>query len=80
MARLYDQASGRLLGEITAADIDFLRAELEEESGEDQDYWIDDATIAYLAEKEAPAALLNLLREAVAGTEGLEVRWEDVAS
>ena len=77
MARLVDNASGKLIGTITLADIDFLRAELEEESSDDQDYWIEEATIDLLEQAGGPAPLIALLRDAVRGREGIEVRWED---
>lgn len=75
MPKLFDNESGRLIGTITQADVDFLITQLEEESSDDQDYWIDPDTLDYLADAGASNNLLGLLRDAGAATEGLEIRW-----
>ncbi len=75
MPKLFDNESGRLLGVISQADVDFLITQLEEESSDDQDYWIDPDTLEYLADAGASNNLLGLLREAGAATTGLEIRW-----
>jgi hypothetical protein len=50
--------------------------QLEEESSEDRDYYVDDATIDMLEEDGAPAALVSLLRSAVAShADGLDISW-----
>jgi hypothetical protein len=49
---------------------------LEEESAEDQDYFIDLATIDVLADGRATEHLVRLLREAVGNDPGVEIRWQ----
>lgn len=76
MIRLYDNESGSPIGDVSEADLDFLRARLEEESSADQDYWIDAATLALLDADAAPHTLMALLRTAMMGRDGVEIRWE----
>ena len=76
MIDLYDAATNRLIGSIGESDLQILSDALEEESAEDQDYFIDEATIEMLAEGGAPEHLLALLRGAVGSGDGLEIRWE----
>ena len=64
------------MGSITVADLKVLVDALEEESSEDQDYWIDKATIDVLGDGRATEHLLNLLRKAVGSSDGVEIRWQ----
>jgi processive 1,2-diacylglycerol beta-glucosyltransferase len=77
MPKLYDNESGRLLGVISQADVDFLITQLEEESSDDQDYFVDPDTLDYLADAGASNNLLGLLRDAGAASAGIEIRWAD---
>lgn len=76
MTQLYDTESGNLIGTITAAELQLLIDQLEEESLEDQDYYIDRATLVWLEENGADSALTTLLREALGDRQGMEIRWE----
>lgn len=76
MIQLYDNDSDSPIGLITEADLEFLRMHLEEESSEDQDYWVDTATLAMLEADGGPHTLLALLRTAMMGRDGVEIRWE----
>jgi hypothetical protein len=49
---------------------------LEEESSEDQDYYIDQVTIDLLADGRPSDHLLGILRSAVGSSSGVEIRWE----
>jgi hypothetical protein len=49
MVRLYQSESGDLIGTITAAQLQYLVDQLEEESLEDRDYYIDRATLDWLS-------------------------------
>ena len=75
MIQLHDAERGRLLGTISEADLQFLIDELEEESPEDRDYYISAETVDMLEADGADAGLVALLRGALAGREGLDVRW-----
>jgi hypothetical protein len=76
MIDLYIKGSEKKLGSITEADLKVLVDGLEEESAEDQDYFIDLATIDVLADGRATEHLVRLLREAVGNDPGVEIRWQ----
>lgn len=73
--RLYDSESGADLGPITEEQLQFLVDQLEEETPEDQDYWLRAETLDLLESRGADAGLLALLREAMADRDGFEIRW-----
>jgi processive 1,2-diacylglycerol beta-glucosyltransferase len=72
---LYNDQTGVLLGTIDERQFRMLSSQLEREGEDDDDYYINQATIELLAERGADPALLELLRAAVAGTGEAEVRW-----
>jgi hypothetical protein len=76
MIDLYNAATNQLLGSITEADLQVLIDALEEESEDDQDYYIDKATIEFLADGRPSDHLLEILREALGSNDGMEIRWE----
>ena len=76
MIDLYNAATNRLVGSITEADLQVLVDGLEEESSQDQDYFIDAATIELLGNGRATEHLLRLLREALGSSAGVEIRWQ----
>ena len=73
---LYDSATNQLLGSITEADLQVLVDRMEEESVDDQDYYIDAATIDLLADGRASDHLVQLLRAALGAKEGVDIRWQ----
>ena len=75
MIRLHDAERNALIGTITEAQLQFLVDSLEEESAEDRDYYLSADTIDMLEEDGADSQLVSLLRSALAGREGLDVRW-----
>lgn len=75
MIDLYNNATKALIGSITEADLQVLIDGLEEESSNDQDYYIDAATIDMLGDGRASEHLLGLLRRALGASEGVEIRW-----
>lgn len=78
MIRLHDAERDTLIGTITEAQLQFLIDELEEESAEDTDYYMSADTINMLEENGGDPDLVALLRSALAGREGLDVRWSSV--
>jgi hypothetical protein len=76
MIDIYNQATNQRLGSITEADLQVLQDALEEESSEDQDYYIDTATIDVIADGRATEHLVNVLRAAVGTSPGVDIRWE----
>jgi hypothetical protein len=76
MIDLYNAETNRLLGSITEADLQVLIDGLEEESADDQDYYITAETIDLLGDGRATEHLLHLLRTALGDNEGVEIRWQ----
>jgi hypothetical protein len=76
MIDLYDDATNRLIGSITEADLQVLVDALEEESLDDHDYYIDAATLDLVADGRASEHLVTVLRAALGDKEGVDVRWE----
>jgi hypothetical protein len=76
MIDLYNASTNRLIGTITEADLQVLVDGLEEESLQDQDYYINQATIDLLADGRATLHLMGLLRTALGSSEGVDIRWE----
>lgn len=72
--KLYDAGSGDLLGEISEEQLQFLQDRFEEETSDDQDYYINRATLDTLKEAGADASLLSMLERALKGDEG-DIRW-----
>jgi hypothetical protein len=75
MIDLYDNATNVLIGSITEADLKVLTDAFEEESEDDQDYYIDQATIDMVGDGRATEHLMGLLRKALGTSDGVEIRW-----
>jgi hypothetical protein len=76
MIDLYNAATNQLIGNITDADLQVLVDALEEESEQDQDYYIDGPTIELIADGRATEHLVNLLRKALGSGDGIDIRWQ----
>jgi hypothetical protein len=76
MIDLYNAATHQLLGSITEADLKVLVDALEEEGVNDQDYYIDRATIDVIADGKATEHLVGLLRKALAAGDSVDIRWQ----
>ncbi len=75
MIKLYNQASGELLGEVTEQQFQVLESWLEEESVDDRDYYINRPTLALLEQAGADPDLLELLRRGLGDREEMDLRW-----
>ncbi|HZM44949.1 MAG TPA: hypothetical protein VFC14_08970 [Burkholderiales bacterium] len=75
MFQLHDKDTGAALGMITEEQWQILVDQLEEEAGDDQDYYVNEATIEMLEEAGADEGLLLLLRNALSGRTEMEIRW-----
>ena len=80
MIDLYLVATGQRIGSITRADLQVLIDALEEESAQDRDYYITAATIDLIADGRATEHLVGLLRTALGGSEGVDIRWAERAN
>jgi hypothetical protein len=78
MIELRDKATDEYLGTIDDAELQFLIDDLEEESLEDRDYYIDSDTIQMLQDDGAPSSLITLLRKSLGAHDGVEVRWRRI--
>ena len=76
MIDLYNNETNKLIGSISDAELQFLVDAFEEESSDDQEYYVSPDTIAMLADGQATDHLLGLLRTAVGTTEGVDIRWQ----
>ena len=76
MIDLYDNATNKKIGSITESELKVLVDYLEKESPDDHDYFVDQATIDYMADGRATDHLVNLLRTTVGSSDGVEIRWE----
>lgn len=75
MFQLRDKDTGAALGMISEQQFQLLVDQLEEEKGDDQDYYVNEATIEMLEEAGADEGLLLLLRNALSGRTEMEIRW-----
>jgi hypothetical protein len=80
MIKLYDTDTDALIGEITPQQLQFLIDRMEEESTEDRDYYIDEATLTWFEGLGADADLIALLRKALGNRSGIEIRWQRTAA
>lgn len=75
MITLKDKSNGRWLGSISESQLQFLVDQLEEEHREDQDYWINRATLDIFRENGADPALVKLIENAMGDSEDIEIVW-----
>lgn len=75
MIKIYNNATDEFLGEITDAELQFLIDQLEEESLEDKDYYLNRATLEMLEKGGADPALMKVLRKALGDEDGVEIKW-----
>jgi hypothetical protein len=75
MIKLCEKNTGEFLGTITEAQLQWLIDQLEEESTEDTDYYIDQATLDMFENAGIDGALLTVLRGALGTREDMEIQW-----
>ena len=75
MVTIREKDTGQPIGTVSDEDFDFLVNDLEEESTEDMDYFVDADTIDMLEEDGASEALVVLLRNALGDKDGLDIEW-----
>lgn len=73
--RIYEKDSGTTLGTISEQDLEILIGHMEEESSKDQDYFVENTAIEALEGLGASADFVALLRNAVGGSEGVDIVW-----
>jgi hypothetical protein len=75
MIKLYEAGTGVFLGTLTDAQLQFLIDQLEEESVEDTDYYINNTTLDVFESVGADAGLVALLRQALGSREDMDIQW-----
>lgn len=75
MIHLFDKQSGSPLGTITDEHLRFMMDRLEEESPQDDDYYLNRTTVDFFESEGADPALLAILRQALGDREETEIRW-----
>lgn len=78
MIKLLNKTTGVQIGVLTEEQLHYLVDELEEESSDDQDYWLNRAQLEIFAQDGADPALLQLLETALGDGEELEIYWERI--
>jgi hypothetical protein len=76
MIDVYKNDTNELVGSITEADLQVLVDHLEEESSEDRDYFIDQATLDVIGDGQATEHLMGVLRKALGNADGVDIRWQ----
>lgn len=76
MIKIYNKATNEFLGRISDEELQFLVDHLEEESLEDQDYYLRRETIQKFVVEEAPTHLIEVLEGGMGSMDAIEIRWE----
>jgi processive 1,2-diacylglycerol beta-glucosyltransferase len=74
--KLIDLGRTEEVGVVTEDQLQFLVDNLEEEGIEDQDYYIDEDILSFLAENGCEGDLLTMLTEALDGRLSIDIRYE----
>jgi hypothetical protein len=75
MIRLRIKETGTELGSITEEDLQILIDNLEEESEEDQDYYLNRQTLEMLKGRGISTSLAQMLERAMGEGDDVEVEW-----
>jgi hypothetical protein len=77
MITLRDKGTGTVIGQIGEDQLKLLIDAFEEESSRDRDYYVEVATLDFLAD-EVPGSteIVALLRSALGGRDGMDIVWE----
>lgn len=76
MVQLFDKETGAPLGTVDDEQLQYLADRLEEESAEDDDYYINRTTVDLFERDGAPPELVALLRRALGERDEVEIRWQ----
>ena len=75
MIEIRDKGNGRTIGSISDEQLQFLLDQLEEESGSDTDYYVDQDTLEMFEDLGIDPQLLGVLRTALGDRAGMEIEW-----
>lgn len=72
---LFDMASEREIGALTDEQFQFLQDHLESEDADDDDYYLNRATLDAFEIEGGDPVMVGLLRSAMGAREEMDVRW-----
>ena len=75
MIMLYDAETGVTAGSLTESQLQFLVDQLEKESLEDRDYYINKTTLKMFQKQGVDSDLLAKLRHLIGNRDEMEIRW-----
>ena len=75
MILLFNTHSDMRIGEVTEEQFAVMQTWLEEEGTDDDDYYVNQATIDLLQEKGVDPALIAVLQRAIADNGEADIRW-----
>jgi hypothetical protein len=75
MIKLLNAETNEEIGEITQAQLNYLVNDLEEESAEDTDYYINVDTLDFFERDGVDPQLVALLRKALGTNPDMDIRW-----
>ena len=75
MVQLFDKQSGAEVGTLTDDQFQFLVDHLEEESTDDDDYYLNRSTVDLLESAGGDAQLVQVLRRALGDRDDMDLRW-----
>lgn len=76
MYKLKNKATNQEIGLINEMQLQFLIAQLEEESKDDQEYWLNLSILETFRENGADNELVSILERAFGANNELEIFWE----
>jgi hypothetical protein len=76
MPRLYRVDNGETIGTITKEHLEFLVDQLEEESDEDHDYYVNRDTLDLLSDNGGDPELLAMIEKAMGDDDEIDLAWE----
>lgn len=74
--RIRNKADDSTIGFISDSEMDFLAAQLEEESSTDTDYYIDAQTLEMFQANGGHPELVAMLRNALGAGDGIDIAWD----
>jgi hypothetical protein len=75
MITLKDKETDRFIGNINEEQLQFLIDQLQEESSDDQDYYINNATLEMFEKNGIDQELSKMFKDALGSREDMEIVW-----
>jgi hypothetical protein len=76
MYKLYDSAQGKLVGRLNQEQLTALANYMEEEFGDDTEYYLTSDDCSIMEEQGFDTELVRVLRDALAGRDDMDLRYE----